>query len=62
MAVAKGVTRMDWHVLEQNASAQALYARLGARDLTRTEGRAALRLDAPRIRAVAEGHLLAHNL
>lgn len=58
MAVAEGVSRIDWHVLENNAPAQALYARAGARDLRRSEGRAALRLDASRIQALAQGYLL----
>lgn len=54
MGVALGARRVDWHVLEHNAAARALYARLGARDLRETEGRAALRLDAPAIAAAAE--------
>ncbi|XP_026333212.1 diamine acetyltransferase 2-like isoform X1 [Hyposmocoma kahamanoa] len=58
MAVKKGVSRIDWHVLKNNAPALALYARTGARDMCLTEGRVALRLDAPRIQAVAQGHLL----
>ncbi|XP_026484605.1 thialysine N-epsilon-acetyltransferase-like [Vanessa tameamea] len=58
IAVAEGVHRVDWHVLENNADALAFYSRLGARDLRVTEGRAALRLDRPRIEAVAGGHLL----
>ncbi|KPJ09993.1 Diamine acetyltransferase 2 [Papilio machaon] len=60
-ALAAGVTRIDWHVLESNRAARALYARMGARDLCRSEGRLALRLDAPRILAVAEGRLLPHR-
>ncbi|XP_062528789.1 thialysine N-epsilon-acetyltransferase isoform X2 [Bombyx mori] len=55
---AEQVTRLDWHVLEDNAPALALYARLGARDLYRSERRLALRLDEPCILAVAAGHLL----
>lgn len=58
MAVAEGVHRVDWHVLESNAGALAFYGRLGARDLRVSEGRAALRLDRDRIQAVAAGHLL----
>ncbi|XP_046975195.1 thialysine N-epsilon-acetyltransferase-like [Vanessa cardui] len=58
IAVAEGVHRVDWHVLENNAGALAFYWRLGARDLRLTEGRAALRLDRPRIEAVAGGRLL----
>ncbi|XP_050355664.1 thialysine N-epsilon-acetyltransferase-like [Nymphalis io] len=58
MAVAEGVHRVDWHVLESNSDALAFYSRLGARDLRLTEGRAALRLDRPRIEAVADGRLL----
>ncbi|KPJ17680.1 hypothetical protein RR48_01081 [Papilio machaon] len=50
-----------WHVLESNRAARALYARMGARDLCRSEGRLALRLDAPRILDVAEGRLLPHR-
>ncbi|CAH2069250.1 unnamed protein product, partial [Iphiclides podalirius] len=57
-ALRWGVSRLDWHVLEHNAPARRFYARLGARHLGRTEGRAALRLYEDRIRAVAEGHLL----
>ncbi|KPI99173.1 Diamine acetyltransferase 2 [Papilio xuthus] len=60
-ALADGVTRIDWHVLESNQAARALYARMGARDLCRSEGRLALRLDAARILAVAEGSLLPHQ-
>lgn len=60
-ALAAGATRIDWHVLENNRAARALYARLGARDLHYSEGRLALRLDAPRIRAVAEDRLLPHR-
>lgn len=58
MAVAEGVHRVDWHVLENNAGALAFYGRLGARDLRVSEGRAALRLDRDRIEAVAAGRLL----
>ncbi|CAH2099365.1 unnamed protein product [Euphydryas editha] len=58
MAVAEGVHRVDWHVLESNVGALAFYKRLGARDMRETEGRAALRLDRDRIEAVAAGQLL----
>ncbi|KAM3957111.1 thialysine N-epsilon-acetyltransferase [Aphomia sociella] len=58
MALQQSVHRIDWHVLESNAPALAFYARLGARDLRRSEGRAALRLDRPRIEGVAAGNLL----
>lgn len=54
-AAAFNVRRVDWHVLEDNAPAQRFYARLGARDLRLTEGRAALRLDEPHIQAAAAG-------
>lgn len=47
--------RVDWHVLESNAAALAFYARLGARDMRRSEGRAALRLDADHIQRLARG-------
>ncbi|XP_023943650.2 thialysine N-epsilon-acetyltransferase-like [Bicyclus anynana] len=58
MALAAGVHRVDWHVLADNAGALRFYARLGARDLAASEGRAALRLDRERIEAVARGALL----
>lgn len=58
MALEAGVHRIDWHVLESNVAALRFYARLGVRDLRASEGRAALRLDRPRIEAVAGGHLL----
>lgn len=58
MAVEQGVGRIDWHVLKNNAPALALYARTGARDLCQLEDRTALRLDEPRIQALAQGHLL----
>ncbi|CAH0723050.1 unnamed protein product, partial [Brenthis ino] len=58
MAVEADVHRIDWHVLLNNVVALSFYSRLGARDLRASEGRAALRLDRPRIEAVAEGHLL----
>ncbi|KAG6443956.1 thialysine N-epsilon-acetyltransferase [Manduca sexta] len=58
-AVAEGVGRIDWHVLKSNNSALAFYARMGARDMHVSEGRAALRLDEDRIVAVAAGDLLA---
>ncbi|XP_068628870.1 thialysine N-epsilon-acetyltransferase-like [Battus philenor] len=57
-ARALGAERLDWHVLAHNEPARRLYARLGARDLCRTERRRALRLDRDRILAVADGHLL----
>ncbi|XP_026726598.1 diamine acetyltransferase 2-like [Trichoplusia ni] len=53
MAVREGVTRVDWHVLESNAPALGFYRRLGARDLRVSEGRAAMRLDAPHIQELA---------
>ncbi|XP_059056060.1 thialysine N-epsilon-acetyltransferase-like [Achroia grisella] len=55
MSLREDVHRIDWHVLDSNAPALAFYDRLGARDLRRTERRAALRLDRHRIEAVA-GH------
>ncbi|XP_034824036.1 thialysine N-epsilon-acetyltransferase-like isoform X3 [Maniola hyperantus] len=58
MALASGVHRIDWHVMSSNAGALRFYARLGARDLAASEGRAALRLDRARIEAVARGELL----
>lgn len=61
MALAEGVTRIDWHVLRDNAGALRFYARLGARDLCVSEGRTALRLDAHRISAVARGDLNASD-
>lgn len=57
MAVAEGVHRVDWHVLENNAPALGFYARLGARDLRVTEGRAAMRLDRPHIERLAQDQL-----
>ncbi|XP_039745115.1 thialysine N-epsilon-acetyltransferase-like [Pararge aegeria] len=54
-ALAAGVRRVDWHVLASNAGALRFYARLGARDLAASEGRAALRLDHACIEAVAAG-------
>ncbi|CAG9108500.1 unnamed protein product [Plutella xylostella] len=56
MAVAEGVSRVDWHVAEGNAAARAFYRGLGARDLRTSEGRAALRLDQPHIHALARTH------
>ncbi|GBP92841.1 hypothetical protein EVAR_66968_1 [Eumeta japonica] len=53
MAVAEGVGRIDWHVLESNETALNFYRKLGARDLRITEGRAALRLDKQYIEKVA---------
>lgn len=53
MAVREGVSRVDWHVLESNAPALGFYRRLGARDLRVSEGRAAMRLDAPHIQQLA---------
>lgn len=52
----QGVHRVDWHVLEDNAPALAFYARLGARDMRASEGRAALRLDRARIEHVADNY------
>ncbi|CAH0600122.1 unnamed protein product [Chrysodeixis includens] len=57
LAQREGVTRVDWHVLESNAPALGFYRRLGARDLRVSEGRAAMRLDAPQIHALALGDL-----
>ncbi|KAJ0181513.1 hypothetical protein K1T71_003598 [Dendrolimus kikuchii] len=57
MALGEGVHRVDWHVLLDNEPALRFYARLGARDVGATEGRAALRLDRHRIEAVARGRL-----
>ncbi|CAG4976727.1 unnamed protein product [Parnassius apollo] len=57
-ALSCGVQRVDWHVAANNQAARKFYARLGARDLQLSEGRLALRLDAPRIQAVAHGNLL----
>lgn len=54
-ALREDVWRVDWHVLESNAPALRFYERLGARDLRRTEGRAALRLDRAHIEAAAAG-------
>ncbi|KAL4702393.1 hypothetical protein ACJJTC_005669 [Scirpophaga incertulas] len=56
MAVSEGVNRIDWHVLVGNASAQAFYEQLGARDLSHTEHRAPLRLYRPDIERAAAGH------
>lgn len=56
LGVQEGVHRVDWHVLESNAPALAFYARLGARDMRVSEGRAALRLDRDRIEHVAENY------
>ncbi|RVE46067.1 hypothetical protein evm_009291 [Chilo suppressalis] len=53
IAVREDIHRIDWHVLEDNPPANAFYARLGARDMRRSEGRAALRLDRPHIERVA---------
>ncbi|KOB65800.1 Diamine acetyltransferase 2 [Operophtera brumata] len=53
VGVSLGARRVDWHVLESNAPARALYAQLGARDLRDSEGRAALRLDEGAIAAAA---------
>lgn len=58
MGLEADVHRIDWHVLENNVAALSFYSRLGARDLRVSEGRAALRLDRPRIEAVAEENLL----
>jgi hypothetical protein len=44
MALEEGVNRIDWHVLEGNASAERFYAELGACNLHLTEHRAPLRL------------------
>ncbi|XP_053601313.1 thialysine N-epsilon-acetyltransferase-like [Plodia interpunctella] len=57
LGLAAGVHRIDWHVLEQNASARRFYDKLGARDLRVTEGRLMLRLDRHRIEAVAQQQL-----
>lgn len=57
MAVAEGVHRVDWHVLEDNAPALGFYTRLGARDLRVSEGRAAMRLDRPHIEQLARDQL-----
>ncbi|XP_063836484.1 thialysine N-epsilon-acetyltransferase-like [Ostrinia nubilalis] len=56
LGVREGVHRVDWHVLESNAPALAFYARLGARDMRASEGRAALRLDRHRIEYVADNY------
>ncbi|OWR43588.1 hypothetical protein KGM_211444 [Danaus plexippus plexippus] len=58
MAVREGVHRVDWHVLEDNEMALRFYGKLGAVDMRRSEGRAALRLHRDRIEAVARGDLL----
>lgn len=50
MAVRDKVTRIDWHVLVDNAPALGFYAKLGARDLRVSEGRTAMRLDEPFIK------------
>ncbi|CAB3227556.1 unnamed protein product [Arctia plantaginis] len=56
MAVRDKVTRIDWHVLADNAPALGFYTKLGARDMRVSEGRTAMRLDEPFIKQLSFEH------